>query len=229
MNISVLRLVGLVACTQTAWAQAPAVTDEAYLKAALVVKTFDHFPAACKKRRGFNVAESGAIDTWQRTNGVEHIRARLPELERFPAQQLQVDQAAATMVKLAAARGAKDCAAALSLTRAAEAQFAKVAPQLLAALPAGVAAAANTSAPAAEPPRTGAPPTAAPTVAAQQSLPAPDAVLAHIDSFAFNTRMTMGVSGFLSTDTYPIVLFRNGDVLTRVEALNCRSQKRQTR
>lgn len=121
----------LLAPLTLANAQPPAVTSEAYLKAALVVKTFDHYAAACNRRRAFNADEARQINTWQRDNGVEKIRARLPELEKFPDRKLQLEQAAATTVKLATARGARECAAAVALTRSPEAQFAKVAPQLL--------------------------------------------------------------------------------------------------
>lgn len=211
MKITFPGVLAYFTWVQMAWAQPPAVTDEVYMKAALVVKTFEYFAAACNQRRGFTAAEAAGIDAWQRNNGVEPIRARLSELEQFPAQKLQLDQAVATMAKLAAARGAKDCAAALSLTRAPHAQFAKVAPELLAG------ASAAPAAPAPPPAK----PAAAPARAASKTTASGShaEVLAQIDSFGFNTRMSMGVGGMLTTDTYPIVLFRNGDVLKRVQAL----------
>ncbi len=205
----VVGLSALLALPPVARPQARVAADEVLLKAALVVKTFDHFAAACNRRRSFSADEAKHIDEWQRANGVAQIRARLPELEQFPAQKLQIDQGVATMVKLASARGARDCAAAVSLARAPDAQFAKVAPQLIGPTAAGAKAAP--AAPVAESvaPRTDVPPS-----------PSHAAVLEQIDGFAFNTRMTMGVGGALTTDTHPIVLFRNGDVLKRVEALS---------
>lgn len=210
MNGFAGKLLTVFVLASTAWAQAPPVTDEAFLRAALVVKAFDHYAAACHQRRGFNGAEAATVDAWQRANGVEHIRARLPELERHPAQKLQLDQAVATMVKLTTARGARDCAAAVALARAPDAQFAKVAPQLLAEKSAGESAPAAAAAPAAS--------------VAPKAQPAPRAsshadVLAQIDSFAFNTRTIMSVGGFLTTDVFPIVLLRNGEAMLRVEAL----------
>ncbi|MEZ5459259.1 MAG: hypothetical protein R3E65_08105 [Steroidobacteraceae bacterium] len=44
-------------------------------------------------------------------------------------------------------------------------------------------------------------------------------LLAEIDAFGFHSRMTMGVGGFLTTRIFPVVLFRNGDVLLDVEGL----------
>lgn len=49
--------------------------------------------------------------------------------------------------------------------------------------------------------------------------PAGHAALADIDAFAFDSAMAMGVGGFLTTRIFPVVLFRNGDVLTDVEGL----------
>jgi hypothetical protein len=45
-------------------------------------------------------------------------------------------------------------------------------------------------------------------------------LLSQIESFGFDTRMTMGVGGFMSLDVYPVVLFRNGEALTDVTGLS---------
>lgn len=44
-------------------------------------------------------------------------------------------------------------------------------------------------------------------------------VLSEIEAFGFDSAMTMGVGGFLTTRIYPVVLFRGGDALTKVEGL----------
>ncbi|MBM3340747.1 MAG: hypothetical protein FJY56_01325 [Betaproteobacteria bacterium] len=128
-------VIGLVVAP-VAQAQPPRVTEPAYLRAALVVKSFDHFAAACQRRRGFTSSEAARVHTWEHAHGVARIRARLPELEQYPEYKLQLDQGVATVAKLALARGARDCAAAISMTHAPHAQFAQVAPQLLALEPA---------------------------------------------------------------------------------------------
>ncbi|MEP6491666.1 MAG: hypothetical protein ABJF01_03245, partial [bacterium] len=45
-------------------------------------------------------------------------------------------------------------------------------------------------------------------------------VLEQIESFGFDSRMKMGVGGFMTADIYPVVLFRNGDALTDVAGLS---------
>jgi len=46
-----------------------------------------------------------------------------------------------------------------------------------------------------------------------------DAVLGQIDSFGFHSRLAMGVGGFLTANIHPVVLFRDGRALLKVEAL----------
>lgn len=46
-----------------------------------------------------------------------------------------------------------------------------------------------------------------------------DAVLGQIDSFGFHSRLAMGVGGFLTTNIHPVVLFRDGRALLKVDGL----------
>jgi hypothetical protein len=95
-------------------------------------------------------------------------------------------------------KGASDCLAAETLTRLPDAQFAGL------VLPQSAAKAA--SAPRAE--------TAPRVDAAKQS-----ALLAGIDSIAFDDRPKMGMGGFIMLDIYPLVLFKSGEALTDVQGL----------
>lgn len=45
-------------------------------------------------------------------------------------------------------------------------------------------------------------------------------MLESIEAFGFDTRPKVGVGGFIALDIYPVVLFRNGEVLTDVTALS---------
>lgn len=49
---------------------------------------------------------------------------------------------------------------------------------------------------------------------------AASALLDQIDSFGFDSAAAMGIGGFITTRIYPVVLFKNGDVLTDVEGLS---------
>lgn len=45
------------------------------------------------------------------------------------------------------------------------------------------------------------------------------ALVDQIDSFGFDTRMSMGAGGFLTVSVYPVVLFRSGEALTKIDHL----------
>lgn len=183
---------------------AAAATDEALLKAALIVRTFDHYAAACQQRGGFKPADATAVKAWERDHGVAQIRARLPALERDTTQKQQLDRGVDGVVRQIDAKGVDACTAAVTASRTRDAQFAAVAPQLISG-PAGVdtlpAVRSPSAAPAAAPVR-------------------PDAaLLAQVEAFGFDTRPVMGIGGFITTDIYPVVLFRDGRLLTDVEGL----------
>lgn len=177
--------------------------DEALLKAALIVRTFDHFASACRQRGGFKPADGSAVKAWERDHGVAQIRAKAQVIDSEPAQKQQLDRGVDTIVRQIDAKGVEPCLAAVTASRTRDAQFATVAPQLLSG--------AASAAPAPKPTPTAAPPVAGVT---------PDAaLLAQIDSFGFDTRPAMGIGGFITTDIYPVVLFRDGRLLTDVEGL----------
>jgi hypothetical protein len=210
-----MRTLSKVAIAAAAWlsgttaapAQGLDMDDPAFMRAAVVVVTFDHLAAACGQGRGFTAADAAVVDRWQASNGVDRVRARMRELEHDPGQKKKLDQARAFMPK-AVGRGVEGCAAALSLTRLPDAQVAAVSGRLVA--PSGRpvqtqdatdAAAAATSSPS-----------ATPTTARAD-------LLAQIEGFGFDSRVAMGVGGFLTTDIYPVVLFRSGEALTDVARL----------
>lgn len=191
------------------YAQVTEVTDEAFIRAALVVTTFDQFAANCQRSRGLSASQAAQVAKWQADNGVDRIRARLPELARHPSQQQQVEKGAAEVASKISAQKINDCAAAVSVTRLPDAQFAKLAPQLLAAPKPAADPAPST--PTAQP--------ASPAGPTKLTSRATAELLAQIDSFGFASRTIMGVGGFLTVDIYPVVLFRSGDALTDVEGL----------
>lgn len=170
--------------------------DEAFLKAAVVVGTFDHYAGECRRRGSPTPADATTLKAWEAEPGVAGVRARLPQIE--PAQKQQLDRALAEIVRQVDAKRGDPCAAAAAITRTPEARLATAAPPPVAAPNAGAARPAPTP-----PPATGPDP----------------AVLAQIDSFGFDMRMTMGVGGFLTGDVYPVVLFRDGQLLEDVEGL----------
>ncbi len=209
VNAMAMTLLVSLAAAQSAYAQDTAITGQPFMRAALTVMTFDYFATKCKQGRGFVAADSAKIEAWQTANGVNQIRVRMRDLDRYPSQQQEINQAFAQITEKVTSQNSNidACAVALSISKLPDSQFATVSPQLL----------AQTSSPAKKPQR-----------GAQRSVSTPVSVTsganakiaAQIDSFGFNSRPTIGIGGFVAIDIYPVVLFRNGDALTDVEGLS---------
>ncbi len=200
-------LIAALALPCGAYAQSADMNGEAL---ALAVISFDHFAAKCTRGPGFSASDAAKVQAWQTENGVDQYRARLRELT--PVQKQQVDKAVAMLAEQVERQGATPCQAAVAIIKTPEAQLAKTSPQLLAQANApgkSIQAAPRETAAVATPAAI------APATSNKQQAE----VIKQIEGFGFDTGMTMGVGGFLTVNTYPIVLFRNGDVLKDVEGL----------
>ncbi len=185
--------------TRAADASSPAM-----LRAAMVLQTFDHFAAACKQGRGFNAAEQRQVAAWEEAQDARALRQHLAADPLPPRQQQEMAKAVAQITAQPQMQAANPCVAAAAAIKSPAAQFGKL-------LGDGApAATALTPTPAA----TAMVPGGAPAAPASTSK-----LLAEIDGFAFNTRATMGMGGFVALDIYPVVLFKNGDALTNVKHL----------
>lgn len=182
----------LTACLAGPPAAAAPAPDTALLQAGVILITFDRLDAACAG--AYTPAQREQLQRWHTANDVAGLRARLPGLMADAALAEKLQRASQQIVAMARSKGAPDCTAAASLTALPDAQFGR---------PAEVAR------PADPPVR----PAAAPAA------PMPDATLALIDSFAFDTRPKMGLGGFIALDIYPVVLLKNGELLTDVRGL----------
>jgi hypothetical protein len=199
-----------LAVSFSAYAQGANMNNEAAMRAALTVMTFDQFSTRCTQGRGFAAADAAKVQAWQTENSVDRFRARLRELT--PMQKQQLDKAVATLAEQVERRGATPCQAAVAIIKTPEAQLARTSPQMLAQTP---AAATSSQAAPPETPVASAPAATAPAASNRQQAE----VVKQIEGFGFDTGMTMGVGGFLALNTTPVVLFRNGDVLKDVEGL----------
>lgn len=188
--LPVLVLAPLLALANTGGA------SQAVLRAAMVVKTFDHYAAACQVVRGFNPGEMRQVAAWEAAQDVPGVRRHLAAHPLPPQQAQELEQALDRITAQPQMQRADPCAAAVAVVKAPASQFGRLqdaAPMQPAAVMAAV-------------------PSAAPASTAQ--------LLADIDSFAFNTRAKMGMGGFIALDIYPVVLFKNGDALTHVKRLS---------
>jgi hypothetical protein len=199
---------GLVlALSQRANAQVPDMSSKPFIQAVIVVMMFDHFATKCEQTGSFSTSDAAQVEAWKTTNGIAQIRTRMRELESDAAQKQKLDQAQTLVTTKFAGLNIDPCTAALAMTKRPEAQLAATFPQLL-----------GTSSPPSKTRKVvEKPPSRKPTVVASQGQ---TKLLSQIESFGFDTRMTMGVGGFLGLDVYPVVLFRNGEALTDVTGLS---------
>jgi hypothetical protein len=170
--------------------------DAARLQAAVILTTFDQLDSGCAG--AYTPAQQERLQRWQADNDVAAARAQLPALMTDTALAARLQRSARQIVATARSKGATDCAAAAALVALPDAQFGRL------------------LSPASAPPPARAEP---PAVIAPAAVPVPEATLAQIDSFAFDSRPKMGLGGFIALDIYPVVLLKNGEVLTDVRGL----------
>lgn len=206
LAIFALAVVASPCLTLEGTSQADSGKLDPFTQVALVVAAFDRLDADCQRRGGFAPAEARAVSAWQEANGVARFRSRLQRQDNDPAQRREAEHAAAQLIAALTRQGVGGCAAAVALTRLPAARLAEIWPEALSAREGPVQVAPRPSAD--EPSPTG------PTKSAPEA-----ALQAEIESFGFDTRLTMGVSGFLTSDIYPVVLFRNGEALTDASGL----------
>jgi len=209
--LRVLRVLLALPFALIAQAQTVSVTDPVFIRAALVITTFDRLHADCKKGSGFDSAQSAKLSTWQADNGVQGIRARMPALAAHASLAQQVDKGADAIVRRMFSDKVDPCTAAMSIAGLPDAQFARVAPQLVSDVGAPVGSEKPPAPPAADPAKGPAPTGRSPGETR--------ALLEQIDSFGFDTRPKMGVGGFITLDIYPVVLMKSGEALTDVKGL----------
>jgi hypothetical protein len=201
-------LMGLV-CT-AALAQEPNPSEIALARVALGINTFDQLAARCAQDKGFSAAEQKQIEQWQSANSVAQLRAQVRGNALAPALRKQVDEAAGMVVQKVPA-GMSACAAALSVTRTPDAQFAKTAPQLIASLQGN----AGMPAAGAQEGRKPAPPQEISAAASGRG----SELAAQIEGFGFDTCTGIGYGGMVIVKACPVVLFKNGEALEDVEGL----------
>lgn len=214
-----------LACLLALPTRATDLPSQAWLRAAMVIKTFDHFAAACRAARGFHAAESRQVADWEAAQQLPALRQQLAA-HPLPARQAQaLDAALARLVATPQLQAAHPCAAAVATTRAPESQIGQALAELATAPAAATPALAPhdpaSHGPASQGPAgpTGTAPAAAPAAPATAPAPDPAPLLAEIDSFGFDTRPKMGLGGFIALDIYPVVLFKDGTALTAVKRL----------
>lgn len=207
---------------------APTADEKAFLQVALTVMAVDHLIDRCSRRTPLSSLDAAQLATWQKDHRVGDIRAEVTRRQGIEPWRTWLPQARTAAESSVDKMDMEPCKAMMAATRVPSAQFAKSAPDVLASL--GAAPAAGGPATAAVQPTPPPAPAAAPAPAVSPSTPVATtgsttsasarAIVDQIDSFGFDSAAAMGVGGFITTRIYPVVLFKNGDVLTDVEGLN---------
>lgn len=214
---------GLIALASDGTALAQQVNDRVFYDAAATVLAVEAYTQRCAQQpAGMSPGDSATIAQWRTSQGVDLILARIAQLDSGTPPDAKLAQAHSAVRLLLKVPLVSPCTAARRLVTHEKAQFATRAPELLASLRGGgTDTTPRASAPTAfeSPATSGAlPPAATPSVDSTTSADR-DRLMSEIEGFGFDTGMTMGVGGFLTTRIYPVVLFKDGRALTDAEGL----------
>jgi hypothetical protein len=185
---------------------------ETDMKASMLLMSFDRLAEQCDAKGGFGGGDGAAVDAWKAANGVNAMRARAQALQADPVSGKDLGTAVGFLMQRAAQSGMDPCAAAVKIVGTPEAQFATLIPGLT-----GSGAAKGVPSPG-RPALMKGGASLKPSIAPKAGKAPP--LAAQIDSFGFATRVGMGMGGFITTEIYPVVLFRDGAALTDVTGLS---------
>jgi hypothetical protein len=174
---------------------------EASMKASMLLMSFDEFSKQCEAEGGPSEKDELTIGNWKQTNNIDAVRLRMKILRNDANNNTQLNQAVSILTDAAEKNKNNPCELTMRLIASPDAQFAQLLPDLSKTV---------SIAPVKTPVQKTSP------IKASSASP----LLKQIDSFGFDTRMAMGVGGFLTTDIYPVVLFRDGSALTDITGLS---------
>jgi hypothetical protein len=174
---------------------------EASMKASMMLMAFDEFFNQCKAKGGASDKDEVAINHWKQANHIDAMRLRMNNLRSDANNNTQLNQAVSILTGAAEKNKNNPCELTMRLITTPDAQFAQLLPDL---------SKTASTAPVKTPVQKATP------IKASSAPP----LLKQIDSFGFDTRMAMGVGSFLTTDIYPVVLFRDGSALTDITGLS---------
>lgn len=188
-------------------------TQKEFANVATYLVVFDYLAQQCEQNSGFNSADSAKIEDWRKQNNVEQVRAYLTEFEQKPSNKKTIDNARQSVKSQFESSNIDSCQAAMQSIASPQAQFTRSAPHFMASLGQTKQSSAQQATPTPQIVRKN-------QVSQVKNPKSLKALAAQIDSFAFNARPKMGVGGFIMLDIYPVVLFKNGDLLDNIEGLN---------
>jgi hypothetical protein len=213
IRLMIAAMAGVAATIATA--QTASLKDEAYVELIAVVSLVDHFKGKCAAAGATPKDIAAKTAQWEATNQADVIRRSMVELRKDPASARSIDQATSSTIAQIEGARLPPCPALGAVLDLPDAQLSKRHGALLAAL-----AATDQPAPAGRATADrGPPPVPPPTTQTRPGSDPSIALAADIEGFAFDWNTQMGFGGGMTVNTFPVVLFRNGEALTDVEGL----------
>lgn len=206
-----------LAISPEAKAELPEMSDKQFVMMMVTVMSVDHLKGTCKGAGAPNAMKQAA--SWETKNDVPLVRKAIAQLEQEPKKRQAVANARRGIVEKFQSVDHDPCTFLIATVTLPDSQFADT--RQMATLrkefgvSGGVATAststANTGAAASNAP--------SPVRSAEQNKRMQD-LAAKIEGFGFDYTMTMGIGGGMAMRVFPVVLFKDGQVLEDVEALS---------
>ena len=197
---------------QPANAQLPDITDKQFVMMMVTVMSVDHLKSACK---GAGAPDAMKQTTaWEEKNDAPLVRKAIAQLEQEPKPKQAVANARRGIVEKLKSVDHDPCTVLIATVTLPDSQFANTRQMAMLRKEFGNGAPASTLADASKPANTA----PAPIRSAEQNKRMQD-LAAKIEGFGFDYTMTMGIGGGMAMRVFPVVLFKDRQVLEDVEAL----------
>jgi hypothetical protein len=205
-------LTTLLFAPTTALAEALDPANPADSQVIATVALFERVKNECAATVGMTPTLQTATSTWESANYIDRVRPELSRLAREPATRSTMQSVDSTIDAIMASAKGQSCSGLQRLVSDPSSSIAARAARLAAAAPGAPAppappAAANSAAPPGGP------------LGGSKRTGVIERIAEQIEGFAFDTRAGIGVGGMVSIVVYPVVLFKDGQVLTNVEGL----------
>ncbi len=206
--------VASIAAAPAARAEIPEMSDKQFVLMMVTVMTADHLKGTCKGAGAPNAMKQATA--WEAKNDVPLVRKAIAQLEQEPKPRQAVANARRGIVEKMESVDHDPCTFLIATVTMPDSQFAdtRQMAMLRKEFGGGTATASAGTATAASP--AGNAPS--PVRSAEQNKRMQD-LATKIEGFGFDYTMTMGIGGGMAMRVFPVVLFKDGQVLEDVEAL----------
>jgi hypothetical protein len=189
------------------------MSDKQFVLMMVTVMTADHLKATCKGAGAPNAVKQATA--WEAKNDVPLVRKAIAQLEQEPKPRQAVANARRGIVEKMESVDHDPCTFLIATVTMPDAQFADTRQMAMLRKEFGGGSVTNASANTANTTSN----TPAPVRSAEQNKRMQE-LATKIEGFGFDYTMTMGIGGGMAMRVFPVVLFKDGQVLEDVEALS---------